>query len=68
VPGTPTGAHPTQPTQEQLEHETKALLSTADLATLTKKQIREQLGALFGVNLNSRKAELNKIIDSILQA
>jgi hypothetical protein len=37
------------------------------LGTLTKKQIREQLGALFGVNLNSRKAELNSIIDTILQ-
>jgi hypothetical protein len=32
------------------------------------KEIREQLGALFSVNLNSLKAELNKIIDSILQA
>lgn len=66
VPG-PFGSSGVQPTYEQLLQETRRILSTADLMTLTKKQIRDELGGLFGVNLKPRKEELNQMIDALLQ-
>jgi chitin synthase len=66
IPG-PFAASGKQPTNEQLLQETKRILATADLMTLTKKQIRDELSALFGVDLKPRKEALNQMIDSVLQ-
>lgn len=63
----PSSSKKVQPTNEQLLIETKRILETADLMTLTKKQIRDELSTMFGVDLKQRKEELNQMIDNILQ-
>lgn len=61
------GAHSSQPSREQLLAEIRRMLSSADLMTLTKKKIREDLSHHFGVDLKARKDEVNSIIDQVLQ-
>ena len=53
-------------TDEQLYLEIKQALIGADLMTLTKKQIRENLSAKLGLDLRSKKEIMNKMIDDIL--
>ena len=53
-------------TDDVLYQEIKQALVGADLMTLTKKQIRENLGAKLGLDLRSKKEVMNKMIDDIL--
>ncbi|KAJ3309903.1 hypothetical protein HDV04_005533 [Boothiomyces sp. JEL0838] len=53
-------------TDEQLFFEIKQSLVGADLMTLTKKQIRDNLSAKLGVDLKPRKEQMNRMIDEIL--
>ncbi|KAG0039060.1 hypothetical protein BGZ82_009866 [Podila clonocystis] len=57
-----------QPTDEQLANEIQNVLATADLMSITKKQVREQLMAFFGVDLNPRKAYINEVIERVLES
>lgn len=61
------GAVAAQPTDEDILRELKRILATANLMTITKKQTREELSALFGVDLTPRKATINHFIEEILQ-
>lgn len=57
-----------EPTDEQLLAEIKGILATANLMTLTKKQVREDLSARFGgQDLKPRRAAINAMIDDVLQ-
>ena len=62
------GSNPTSLpiTDEQLFNEIKLALVGADLMTLTKKQIRENLSQKLGLDLRSKKEVMNKMIDDIL--
>lgn len=53
-------------TDELLFSEIQQALQGADLMTLTKKQIRDNLSAKLGVDLRSKKDVMNKMIDEIL--
>ncbi|KAF9920458.1 hypothetical protein FBU30_009711 [Linnemannia zychae] len=57
-----------QPTDEQLANEIQNVLATADLMSITKKQVRERLMAFFGVDLTSRKEYINEVIEQILES
>ncbi|KAF9333419.1 hypothetical protein BG006_003659 [Podila minutissima] len=67
VTGVIGGGPSDQPTDEQLANEIQNVLATADLMSITKKQVREQLMAFFGVDLNPRKAYINEVIERVLE-
>ncbi|KAJ3019246.1 hypothetical protein HKX48_002259 [Thoreauomyces humboldtii] len=55
------------PSDDDLLRETRRILATANLMTVTKKQVRDELGAVFGTDLNPRKGTINGFIEDILQ-
>ncbi|RKP11265.1 chitin synthase-domain-containing protein, partial [Piptocephalis cylindrospora] len=55
------------PTDEELLVEIRSILASSDLMTITKKQVRERLSALYGVDLTPRKEYINNCIELILQ-
>jgi chitin synthase len=65
VPG-PFPSQPTIVTDEMLYNEIQQILVGADLMTLTKKQIRDQLSIKLGVDLRPKKELMNRMIDDIL--
>jgi chitin synthase len=68
APPTGNSSNGKEPTDEQLLAEIKSILATANLMTLTKKQVREDLSARFGgQDLKPRRAAINAIIDDVLQ-
>ncbi|KAF9351725.1 hypothetical protein BGX26_010331 [Mortierella sp. AD094] len=56
-----------QPTDDQLAKEIQNVLATADLMSITKKQVRERLIAFFGVDLTPRKEYINEVIERVLE-
>lgn len=54
------------PSDHDLEIAVRDLLRDADLNTVTKRAIREKLQARFGMDLGSRKATINSIVDKVL--
>ena len=54
------------PTDVELEHSVHEILRTADLNSVTKREIRRQLEERFGMDLTSRKATINAAIDRVL--
>ncbi|KAG2202701.1 hypothetical protein INT46_000760 [Mucor plumbeus] len=56
------------PKNEEILFQVQRILSTADLTKVTKKQVREELQAFFGVSMTSRKDYINACIENILQA
>ncbi|RKP09587.1 chitin synthase-domain-containing protein [Thamnocephalis sphaerospora] len=56
-----------QPSDEQLVAEIRQILLTSDLMTITKKQVREQLSQMHGIDLTPRKDFINSTIELILQ-
>ncbi|KAG2177395.1 hypothetical protein INT44_007906 [Umbelopsis vinacea] len=55
------------PTDAEIVAEIRNILATANLMTVTKKQVREQLSLFFGVDLVSKKEFISVTIESILQ-
>ncbi|KAI8373066.1 chitin synthase-domain-containing protein [Radiomyces spectabilis] len=55
------------PNNEQIFTEIKRILSVADLTQITKKQVREELQAIFGVSMAGKKDYINMCIEHILQ-
>jgi hypothetical protein len=56
-----------EPSNEQLMNEVRHILSTSNLMTVTKKAVRLQLSAHFGMDLTPRRAYINACIDRILK-
>ncbi|KAJ3264305.1 hypothetical protein HDU77_008867 [Chytriomyces hyalinus] len=56
-----------EPTDEQLLNEIRRILATADLMTVTKKQVRDELTSLFRMDMTPRKTVINQFIEEILQ-
>jgi len=52
-----------EPTDSDLEQAVTAVLSNADLNSVTKREIRRKLEDQFGMDLSSRKATINQAID-----
>jgi chitin synthase len=59
------GANP-QPTDDAVLAEIRDILKTANLMTVTKKQIRAELEQRFGVSLETRKAYINSATEAVL--
>ncbi|KAJ3039984.1 hypothetical protein HDV00_011539 [Rhizophlyctis rosea] len=55
------------PNDDVILREVRRVLSTADLMTITKKQVRDDLSAYFGVDLTPKKGIINGFIEEILQ-
>ena len=55
------------PSDDIILREVRRVLSTADLMTITKKQVRDDLSAYFGVDLTPKKGVINQFIEEILQ-
>ncbi|KAL7750257.1 hypothetical protein RI367_004430 [Sorochytrium milnesiophthora] len=60
------GGAPGYPTDEEIYMETRRILSTANLMTITKKQVRTELSALFNMDLTHKKDYINNCINEIL--
>ncbi|KAG1722688.1 glycosyltransferase family 2 protein [Suillus paluster] len=54
------------PTDAELDHAVHEILRTADLNSVTKREIRRQLEERFGMDLTSRKGTINAAIDRVL--
>ncbi|KAJ3187299.1 hypothetical protein HDU85_006587 [Gaertneriomyces sp. JEL0708] len=54
------------PSDDEILREVRRILATGDLMTITKKQVRDELGAVFGVDLTPKKAVINQFIEEIL--
>jgi chitin synthase len=54
------------PSAAEIENAVQNVLRTADLNTVTKREIRRQLEDEFGMDLSSRKTAINAAIDRIL--
>ncbi|KAI7891847.1 chitin synthase [Mucor mucedo] len=55
------------PTDDEILSEIKNILATANLMSITKKQVREQLSDMFGFDMNFKKDFINSSIEYILQ-
>ena len=54
------------PSDADLEHTIQDILQTADLNTVTKREIRHQLEEHFNMDLTAHKATINAAIDRTL--
>ena len=54
------------PADEEIRREVQRITASADLMTMTKKQVREQLSRHFGVNMSYRKDFINHCIEQAL--
>ncbi|KAL5497865.1 hypothetical protein ACEPAH_2796 [Sanghuangporus vaninii] len=56
------------PSDAELEDAVREVLRDADFNTVTKKQVRQRLETMFGMDLASRKAVINATIDRVILA
>lgn len=54
------------PSDEEIVYQIRVLLSTHDLQTLTKKKVREELAAIFGVDMTPKKQFIGEIVEGII--
>ncbi|KAJ8519110.1 hypothetical protein ONZ45_g3931 [Pleurotus djamor] len=57
---------PGAPSEASIQRAVQEILRTADLNSITKREIRKQLEEQFGMDLSSRKKVINDAIDDIL--
>lgn len=57
---------PGVPSDAELDYAVHEILRTADLNSVTKREIRRQLEERFGMDLTSRKGTINAAIDRVL--
>ncbi|KAI9355051.1 chitin synthase-domain-containing protein [Zopfochytrium polystomum] len=55
------------PSDDEILRELKRILASANLMSITKKQARDELSAIFGADMAPKKALINQFIDEILQ-
>ncbi|KAJ3298077.1 hypothetical protein HK104_011190 [Borealophlyctis nickersoniae] len=55
------------PSDEEILREVRRILSTGNLMTITKKQVRDELSAIFACDLAPKKSVINHFIEEILQ-
>jgi chitin synthase len=65
--GTPVAGGQGGVPDETLAHEIRFILSSSDLSTITKKQVRTKLQDTFQMDLSHKKEFINATIDQILQ-
>ncbi|KAI8824195.1 chitin synthase-domain-containing protein [Fimicolochytrium jonesii] len=55
------------PSDDEILRQVRHILSTADLMTVTKKSVREDLSKFFGVDLSAKKEWIHRCIDGVLK-
>ncbi|KAJ1966780.1 hypothetical protein IWQ62_002258 [Dispira parvispora] len=65
--GMPQGGYEGLPSDDEILHEIRNILATADLMTITKKQVRERLNEHFRCNLAPKRDFINSSIEMVLQ-
>lgn len=55
------------PSDQEILDRVKVILASADLMTVTKKKVREELGVHFGVDLSAKRDFIHKCIDQVLK-
>ncbi|KAI8920090.1 chitin synthase-domain-containing protein [Powellomyces hirtus] len=55
------------PSDDEILRQVRHILSTADLMSVTKKSVREELGHYFGVDLGAKKEWIHRCIDGVLK-
>jgi chitin synthase len=55
------------PTDDDIFTQIKMYLSTADLMSVTKKQVRDEMTRVFNIDMTPRKEYINQCIERILQ-
>ncbi|KAJ3288871.1 hypothetical protein HK104_007902 [Borealophlyctis nickersoniae] len=55
------------PSDEEILREIRTILATADLMTVTKKSVRDDLRRKFGVDLSIKKEYIHRCIDGVLK-
>jgi chitin synthase len=68
IGGNMSGIHVAMPTDEEILTEVRNILAIADLMTVTKKQVRDALSNVFGMDMQPRKEYINQCIEHILQS
>lgn len=56
------------PSDKQISHQVRVILSKSDLSLITKRKVREELAAIFGHDMSVKRDFINTTIDSILSA
>jgi len=54
------------PADDEILAQVRKILDTADLMTVTKKQVRDELSRVFGIDMSPRKEWINMCIEGIL--
>lgn len=54
------------PSDDEIFIQVQRILSQADLMTITKKQVRDQLSSHFKIDLIHKKVTINEMIEGIL--
>ncbi|KAJ3008929.1 hypothetical protein HKX48_008264 [Thoreauomyces humboldtii] len=55
------------PSDDEILRQVRHILSTADLMSVTKKSVREELSTFFGVDLGAKKEWIHRCIDGVLK-
>ncbi|KAJ3180810.1 hypothetical protein HDU85_003891 [Gaertneriomyces sp. JEL0708] len=55
------------PTDDEILSSVRQILATADLMSVTKKSVREELGRIYGVDLAAKKEWIHLCIDGVLR-
>jgi hypothetical protein len=55
------------PSDADILAQVRVILATADLMTVTKKKVREELGRIFGCELGGKKEYIHRCIDGVLK-
>ncbi|KAL1918096.1 uncharacterized protein VTP21DRAFT_3362 [Calcarisporiella thermophila] len=55
------------PSDDAIVEQIRRIISSSDLMSITKKQVREELSAYFGVDMTPKKEYINNCIELILQ-
>ncbi|KAL1920103.1 uncharacterized protein VTP21DRAFT_1249 [Calcarisporiella thermophila] len=59
--------HPHVPSDSEIAEQVKRIVSGSDLMTITKKQVRDEVSAYFGVDMTPKKEYINLCIELVLQ-
>lgn len=66
MPAIPSPLPAGMPSDDEIIYQIRVLLSTHDLQSLTKKKVREELSAIFGVDMSSKKQFISDAVEAIM--
>ena len=65
---TPSGiSQPVYPADDALLYQIRLLVSRSDLMTMTKRQVREELSTIFGIDMTPKKSTINYFLEEVLK-